>query len=116
MSDKPMDTPFSEMSDEEIAGMTSQELMDRAIATNDLGVDGFLDTVVTAALVETMHAVSAVQRTTLAADRDDPSFALMVEVLAQELHAHLSSVFDALIETGRRIGHKEGLEDGNARS
>lgn len=114
MSDKPLDTPWDEMSAEEIAGMNTDELMERSIATEPLGVEGFLDTVIRTALVETMESIKMVQMTVLLADREDPRFEPMVQDMAMQLHAHLESVFQALVETGQRIGYKQGLEDGGA--
>jgi hypothetical protein len=111
MSDQPLDTPWEDMDSSEIDAMTTEELMERSIATNELGVEGFLDTVTAAAVVETMQAIKAVQMSVFAYDREDPGFDMYVHVLAQQLHAHVEAVFNALVETGRRVGYKEGQED-----
>ena len=100
MSDKPLDTPFDQFTDEEVEDMTNNEIMDRGIALSELGVEGWVDGIVNQASQQIGYMMLQLKLAIIAGENP--------VMLANEFEIGVNQTLHAVFDTGRRLGQREG--------
>lgn len=106
MSDKPNDTPFDQFTNEEKDAMSNDELMDRSIALDEFGIDGFLDSIVREGTARIGMIV--LQGQVLATQVEGMEEARQ---LGFEMSSTVSQILSGVAETARRLGQREERGD-----